>query len=321
MMKISTIRNLLLILAINVMFFASSQLHAQEVSRSDTALNGAISTFVQNVLTDDTAEFNQFVKAMMVAMTFIGIAWYVIGWALKKYDVGTLVVYLISCFVIWAFYANYNEALSDLWGWSDSIGLGIQEQATGTDDKLFVVNKLMETIGRFFLDDISILDGLLAITGMLFFTVITLILKVVVFIASQWSIWGYAFCKIIGLVFLPLVLWPVTRSVFTNWFQMFLGFWFFNLFIKVGLTLYYIYFNAIFGVVDGPVSFNPVADHIAIMRINLHMLVGIMFLISLGALSGMMAQGFGGAVSATSRSMSNTSKDAAKVITQFIAKI
>ncbi len=303
-------------IALAFLFFSDSVL-AQELSRADTALNTTIANFVQDIMTDTSSEFYQFVRAMMLGLAFIGLAWHVIMWAIKSIDAGELVVYVLTSILIFTFYASYNTAVSEFWSWSDAIGNGVQEAAVGTSDPLFVGEKINEAISMFFMKDVSLWDGFNAIMSILFFKLISMILSVVVFIISMWSIWGYAFAKITGLIFLPLLFLPITRGFFDKWFQLLLGFWFFNMFAKIALTLFHLYFFSIFGALSDPIEFDPIGDSLALGRINLHFLIGIFFLLSSGGLASMMASGFGGITSKASGSAAKLAALASKLITKI----
>lgn len=304
------------IAAFFIILFSDSAI-SQELGRADTALNTVIATFVQNIMTDTSSDLYQYVRSMMLGLAFLGLAWHVIMWAIKSIDNGELAIYVITSILVFTFYQNYERAISEFWSWSDALGAGVQEAAVGTGDPIFIGSKLTEAMNNFFLKDVSFFDGFSAVLTIVWFKLISMILSVVVFIISQWSIWGYAFCKITGLLFIPLLFIPLTRGFFDKWFQILLGFWFFNLFAKVALTLYHLYFFAIFGVIGDPIEFDPIADRQALTRIELHFLIGIFFLIASGGLASAMAQGFGGI---TSKASGLASK-AAAIATKLIAKI
>jgi len=286
---------------------------ANEIARADAAINDAVSDFVKGMMNDTSSDLYQFILSMMVGFAFIGIAWHVIQWAIQSIDLSDLVIYILSCFLVFAFYANYDESMSEFWSWSDGISIGIQERAVGNTDPTYIGSKLVETIRLFFVKDVSILDGFRAGLSIIVFYFIVEILEFVIVFISIWSVWGYSFAKIMGLFFLPLLFLPITRSFFEKWFQIFIGFWFFNLFSKVILAIYYLYFFAIFGVVDGPIEYDPKSDSIALGKINLHFAIGIFFLLSSAGLSAMMASGFHGVASGAIKSASAAAKFIAKL--------
>lgn len=311
-----TLRQLLKLFPVILLCFSEVVL-AQELGRADNALNTVIADFVIDVMNDTGSDMYQFIRAMMLGLAFIGVAWHVIQWAMKAIDIGELVIYFLTCFLIFAFYFGYNNAISEFWSWSDAIALGVQEQAVGTRDPLFIGSKLNEAMMNFFLKDVSIFDGFSAVMSILWFRLISGLLSIVIFIISMWSVWGYAFAKITGLLFLPLLFLPLTRGFFDKWFQILLGFWFFNMFSKITLTLYHLYFFAIFGALTEPVEFDPIGDALALQKMNLHFLIGIIFLISSGGLASVMASGFGGITSKASGTAAKMAALATKLITKI----
>lgn len=275
-----------------LLLFAIQPVFAIELTNADTALNSTISTFLTTVLAGGS-DFNDFVTSMMVAFCFLGIAYYAATWATQSVEIGEIIVFIFIGFMAWGFFAGYDGAMSTFWGWSDNIALGIQNEVIGTPDPIFIGSRLEEQLNMFFLNDASLFDGFQAIFTILLFRIITFILNIIIFIVSIWSMWGYGFAKLTGLIFLPLVFLPVTRPYFMKWFGILLGFWFFNLFSKIILIMYYLYFGAIFGAITEPVEYEPIADQLALFRISMHFLVGIAFLLSVGGLSAVVGGGAG----------------------------
>lgn len=295
----------------------SGVVQSEELSRANAALNTAISDFVQDALTTQSSDLFQYIRAMMFGMAFIGVAWHTMMWAIKENSDGQSVIYICTVILMFAFYYYYNPFMAEMWSWSDGIGLGVQQAAVGSSDTVFIGERILQAIRNFFLKDISIWDGFNAIVTIIFFKIVSMLLSVVVFIITQWGVWGYAFAKVSGLIFLPMFFIPLTREFFVKWFQIFLGFWFFNLFSKIALSIYYIYFFAIFGAISDPLEFDPIADQMAIQRMSLHFLIGIVFLIASGGLASMMASGFSG----VAKSATGGITKAAAIVTRQITKI
>lgn len=277
-----------------LLIFVSNFAYAQEIGRADQALNDVVSGFVISIMTDSSSELYGFIRSMMLGLAFIGTVWHVMMWALKAISSVELGLYVLSAMLIFTIYANFNSFMSELWSWSDAIGLTFQYEAAGSRDPLFVGSELRAATTNFFTVDVSLWDGFNVISGVIAFKLVSMILSMVIFLISVWSVWGYAFMKITGLIFLPLLFLPITRSFFDKWFQIFLGFWFFNLFSKIALSLYHLYFFAIFGAVSDPMEFDPVDDRLALSRLVLHFLVGIVFLLSTVGFASVISAGFGG---------------------------
>ena len=294
--------------------FSGNVFAEEELSKADEILNGVISDFVTDLIDNPDSPLSKYILSMMIGFTFIGLAWHTIAWALKKYELEELIAYVFIVIFTWGFYVNYNYALSEICSWADAIGSGIQTEAVGESDPIFAGAKMSEALENIRLKDISIFSGLAAWWVFFQFQVVLVILKIIIFVMNAWGVWGYAFSKITGLLFLPLLLVPFTRKIFDKWFQIFLGFWFFHLFAKIALSLYYLYFFAIFGVLDSPIEFNPVADSLAANRIILHLFIGIFFMLAVGGMSAAMASGFGGITSKASNAAMKVATTVVKMI-------
>lgn len=290
------------LLLLMMLFLVSSTVNAdaQAIGRADQAMNDVVSDFVRTIMTDTSSDLHGLVRSMMFGLAFIGLAWHVMMWAWKSVDTVDLTLYALSMILIFTLYANFNAAVSEFWSWSDGLGLAFQQQVVGNQDPLFIGNRLQEAMANFFTEDVSFWDGLNVFMGAWLFRMISGLLSIIVFLVSVWSIWGYAFMKITGLIFLPLLFLPFTRQFFEKWFELFLGFWFFNLFSKIALALYHLYFFAVINISD-PVEFDPVGDRVMLWRLGLHFLVGIVFMLSVAGFASSMSSSFGGVTGRASR--------------------
>jgi len=295
----------------------SSIVSAEEVGRADQALNDVISGFVIGIMSDSSSELYGFINSMMLGMAFIGTAWHMMMWVCKAISDVELGLYVLSAILIFTVYKYFNSFIGELWSWSDAIGLAFQHEAVGSRDPIFVGSRLREAMANFFTEDVSMWDGFNVISAVLSFKLISLILSLVIFLISVWSVWGYAFLKITGLIFLPLLFLPLTRGFFDKWFQIFLGFWFFNLFSKIALSLYHLYFFSIVGAVSEPMEYDPVEDRIVLGHMVLHFLLGIVFMLSTAGFASAMASGFSGISSRASTIAQKMTAMATKIITRI----
>lgn len=299
--------------ALLVLMVISPDLMASETSKAELVLNDKVAEFVKRITSTGNVFYN-YTVAMLTGLTFLGIAWTVMSWAIKSYKLVDVILFLMITALTWIFFNGYDFFLSEFWSWGDALAGAIQKEVVGNDDASFISSKIGEDLAKIRLKDVSIFGGINAIIMSVLFGLVAMVLEVIVFIISMWHVWGYAFAKVVGLFFIPLAILPFTRGFFSSWAQIFLGFWFFNLFAKVTLSIYYIYFSVLLDVGTKPTVFDPVADGLTLSKIMLHFLIGIVFLLGTGKLASMMANGFGGVVSSAGAGMKQTATKIASLL-------
>ncbi len=276
---------------------------AEELSVADQSINTTVSDFVRRMMSDTSSDLYSTIRAMMLGFAFIGTAWHVMLWAANAIEKFDLVLYMLTCVIIFTIYANFDAFMSELWSWSDGIGLAFQQEAVGSRDPIFIGSQIRIALDNLFTEDLDLWDGINVIGAVLSFKFISLLLSGVIFIVSMWSAWGYAFMKITGLLFLPLLFLPITQGVFQKWFQIFLGFWFFNLFSKIALSLYHLYFFSIVHAQNDPQVYDAVVEYLTMRHLTLHFFMGILFMLAMAGFASAMSSGFNGIASRSSRAM------------------
>ncbi len=277
-------------------FFVASDALATSISemmKADRVFLGAIGNFIISVTSDPNSQMYQFARSMMVGFSFLGTAWMAIKWATKAIDDVEAVTYVLTAFLAFSFYFYYDIATNTFWGFSDGIAAGIQLEAVGIEDPYYLGGTLLGYIERLWVKDVSIFDGLSAIITVIMFKILSGTLNLFLTLINAWNMWGYGFCKVIGILFIPLIFLEATRPFFAKWVELLLGFWFFNMFSKIALSIFHIYFEGVFGAITEIVEYDAIADQIILSQMTVHFLVGIIFLISAGSVSASMSSAIG----------------------------
>lgn len=142
---------------------------------------------------------------------------------------------------VWGLMTTYNTwtgLVSEVFA-----GLGeiLQTSLTGDPDPfapafriLYAAESVNYETGFALLD---IASSIPIIVASLLFTVLMFLLCVVAAGASMWAYWGYTVMKLIGLFFVPFMLFDRLSSWFDNWFSLFCAFSVYNLLVTLSLNL------------------------------------------------------------------------------------
>ena len=221
---------------------------------------------------------------------------YVMGEA----DVFEVTVFvLLKATVVALLIGYYDELIGLIWGFSDGVAFGIQEVVVDNKDPHFLGEYIYRTWKNSTWPSIGIFDEIEILLRVGFFYLLLMAVKVVVYIGSVWTLWGYALAKIIGVIFIPFLLLEQTKNIFDAWVRFLLGFVFFNILIRTVLCLYAIAVNVF---VNG--SLAGFDSSINVIRITAEagdgldmiamMFAGLFILVSCGGFASILAGGFQG---------------------------
>lgn len=131
---------------------------------------------------------------------------------------------------------HFDDITGALWNTSEGIALGIQKATLGTTDLWFASGFIQDVMGSISIDWFSfdfIVQGILVIL----LYVLCTALSVMAFLASVWSLWGYILAKMIGLFFLPFILFERLSWLFDGWLRFFIGFLVYGILARINVIL------------------------------------------------------------------------------------
>lgn len=160
---------------------------------------------------------------------------------------------------------NFNELSSMIYSTFDSMGAVIQQAVVGDDDVMYLLEYLDVIVGSISLGSIDIFDSIGRIISYAFLYIVIGALNIFIFMMSVWSIYGYTFAKMVGLIFLPFLVLPSTRSYFMGWLRFFLSFCVLIMVLRVNASIILILLTSLFGydpttIPNGQLDFVQVDD-------------------------------------------------------------
>jgi hypothetical protein len=195
-------------------------------------------------------------------------------------------IFLIS--IVHVLMVQFDLLTSALWSWSEGISSGIQISAIGVSDDFYAPRYIWNLITSFNWSAKNILLYPEQVAACVMLGIAGVILSVCSFFATVWAMWGYSLAKIIGLLFIPTLLFEPLSWLFDGWLRFFFGFLLFNIVAKATLMLVLIALAAFFHDSLGSVpqhmgyqyAFNSFAD---VLGIFVFLVLGIIALFSTGS--------------------------------------
>lgn len=181
-----------------------------------------ITVFVDTLL--NNSQISAFTWSLFIVLVVIVYFTEVAKFMLDGFDLESAVNATIMVFVSLLLFTSYQIAFDNTVALFDELGLTIQEVATGHRDPFFLFKWVTHAFNSMYNEDVSIFmmpvgDVIYALLWYL----VALILQLVMFAISAWAVWTLALAKILGVLFIPLLIHPATRNLFDGWFRLTLG--------------------------------------------------------------------------------------------------
>lgn len=186
------------------------------------AFSGVVRQFIENVYNDpDMALFSASLLAVLcLILIFVEIA----RFTLIGFEPEAIVKCVVTVFVSLTFYVSYEVIFDVVFETLDNLGLHILKIGTGTSDPLFLFKFVNHALMGMYQEEVSLWDmtvGDIVVYGL--WKLIAFILTFVMFLIGTWAVWCLFLAKLLGVIFVPFIAHPVTRSLFDGWLKFTLG--------------------------------------------------------------------------------------------------
>ncbi|MGI0120369.1 hypothetical protein [Zooshikella sp. RANM57] len=259
-----------------------------------TTLN-VINDFVNHVLGNQgsTNVLGSFVWRLMVVMGIVAVADALIQWVFFRGGIEIAVLTVIRIILCVTGLLFYNYLTDLLWSSVNDLGFAIQKVAIGNTDQFFVYTHIKKILSRLIGMEWDLFDKGSRILASLSFLLFSGLLNLSVTVAAGWSVIGFAFCKLVGFIFIPLAAWRQTSDFLKKMFGIMLGFLLFAFFVRVACVLVLMLYEAFLfgGFTIGGVKEPQVLQITAanVTEITLITGLGIVFVASAGPLAYILA--------------------------------
>lgn len=239
---------------------------AAPVDPSDySSLTANLQTFIvnaENAVTSILAfgQYQSFVDTLYlffaVLLIIFSISKYING-ALAVGDILSLVIVLLMTRLL---ITEFDALTGALWRWSQGFGGAISQAAIGDDALYAPMGFIWRLMAGIEFEGYNILFSPLKWIATIFAMIIAFFLSLIAILATVWAVWGYLVAKIIGLMFVPTIMFDKLSFLFDGWLRFFFGFLIYSVIARVNLILVVLALSSLYGI--APLSSNPTVIHI-----------------------------------------------------------
>lgn len=216
-----------------------------------------ISQFVTDLSNNQT--YNRLILAIMGFLVFLVVITNFFKYIWNGADVELWVESAIWCIGSFAILNFYDPMLTSIWNAAQALGGLAQEVAVGNTDPFFLPMWTMQTMDAIIVPDTSIWDSIVIIFTGFIWTLVCTVLNFIMWLSALYSVFGYALAKMIGLIFIPFIIHPLTRSSFNAWLRFFVGFVILSVLLRMTTILLALLIKAqLSSVVDFDSNWQPI---------------------------------------------------------------
>jgi hypothetical protein len=243
------------------------------------------------------------VDMLWTFFAFLLVMWTMFKFALKGANFQDIVAVVIMCMMTRVLIATYDTLTGGIWEFGDGVGRAIQQAMVGTSDRFFAPAFITQLIQAMHMPSYGWLDIFNAFYGALatfLIGILSVVLSMMAFIASIWGLWGYTLAKIIGLVFIPFLLYERLSFLFDGWLRFFLGFVVYALVARINVVLVVVALAMYYGIPVPPmggvaaIPIPKISSIVELIGLLTFAGVGIIALASTGRFASAVLSGAGG---------------------------
>jgi len=208
----------------------------ESVSHGFNQFYAYLAPFIQKVVHSSALKDMSEMTWRFFAVTLL--VWEMTMYSLRGIDFPDLfkVVFLIA--ITHVLMVQFDTMTTALWEWSESLSTAIQVGAIGVNDEFFAPRFIWNLITSFSWSDMGYLllhpVNVVLLIGV---SLTSYLLSALSFIVLIWGLWGYSLAKMIGLIFIPTILFEQLSWLFDGWLRFFFGFLIYNILAKAALML------------------------------------------------------------------------------------
>lgn len=261
----------------------------------------------KRLLLDPSGNLYDLVEKVAIALSIVMIVLFFMQFiysGVSEFDLFILVLSILGPKLL---LDNYGTVTTE--GWSVALGIAnnFQETATGSTASGGIYGFLDALF-----DNISITGGTLNPFKMIvrgaYMAVLFIVFNIFmggVALATMWAVWGYSLASIIGLIFVPLSITPITRPFFMSWVSFYIGYLLYVVIARLNLVILYLLTISIFNlpadIVAAPGSSLPVytidMNQGIPTSLTTLMVIGILSMFSIGSMTASLVAGGGASFS------------------------
>ncbi|MGK5033192.1 type IV secretion system protein [Janthinobacterium sp. MDT1-19] len=252
------------------------------------------------------AEFKWFVQALFILFVTLTIVWTMFRFSLRGLGVEEVITQVILILMVNVLMTTFSTWVNACWGVAEGVAGALQNGMIGTKDAFFApqyIGNILKSIsmGEFSKMIFNPLKAFVVGLNIIILTVAMVLLSALSYISVMWGFWGFTLAKLIGLMFVPFLLYERLSFLFDGWLRFFFGFIIYYIIARLNVVLVGCSLALYFGL-PIPMSIGPLppiqmpamTSMFETIGVLTFMLVGLLSLFSTGKFAATIVSGAGG---------------------------
>lgn len=298
-----------LALLANALCSAQAMAEAGKDLGSQSAAVAGFDRFVSRISALSNAAITDGDFVVLVDLLFVFFAIILIIWRFWRYamkaatlmDVMEAVVLILFTQLTLRTYVTWVDAI---WSVGDGMAGSLQNGMIGTKDPFFAPQFIGNVLANMYFPMSTWANPLTVFVTALNMTILSvamLLLSVVAFASVIWGFWGFTLAKLIGMAFVPFLMYERLSFLFDGWLRFFLGFVVYTVIARLNVVLVacslaiFLGVNIPFGLKPGaPVELPAMTSIFDAIGVSVFLFVGLLSLFSTGKFAATILSGAGG---------------------------
>lgn len=274
---------------------------------------GSVESGFNQFLTNTTATVNAAVNSAAVQadvtllwnfFAVLLVIWTMYLYAFKKGTIVDILSTAILIMIVKVLMGQFTVLTSAIWSAANGFAGDVQLALLGSSDLFFAPAFISNVVNSITFSSAGIFSPLTAVLSAIDIVIVgavSLVLSALAYFATIWGFWGYSIAKLIGLLFVPFLLYERLSWLFDGWLRFFFSFVFYAVVARLNLALLALAFAAFFGVTPSlggqpAITLAPITALSQVFGLLVFALVGILATLSTGSF---VATIVGGSASST----------------------
>lgn len=291
------------------LYSAQALAQAQPDVGSQSAAVAGFGRFVSRVgaLTNAAiadSDFALLVDTLFVFFAILLVIWRVWRWANKAASLFDLLEGVMLILFTQVALRSYLTWVDAIWSVGDGMASSLQNGMIGTRDPFFAPQFIGNVLANMYFPMSTWVNPVTVFVTALNMTILSvamLLLSVVAFASVIWGFWGFTLAKLIGMAFVPFLMYERLSFLFDGWLRFFLGFVVYTVIARLNVVLVacslaiFLGVNIPFGLAPGaPVELPAMSSIFDAIGVSVFLFVGLLSLFSTGKFAATILSGAGG---------------------------
>lgn len=280
---------LMLLLGAGAAIAAPNMASPNSVTSGFDSFISGVNTKVANVLTSPIV-----MQDVMLLFNFFAVLLVIWTMYLYAFGKGTIVDLLSTAILIMmvkVLMGQFSVLTTAIWSAGNGYVSSVQTALLGNGDLFFAptfIANLINSLDFSASPVVNFVNGFIAGIYIAIITVITFLLSALAYFATIWAFWGYTIAKLIGLLFVPFLLYERLSWLFDGWLRFFFGFIVYAIVARLNIALVALAIAAYFGVTPAlgvmtPITVAPISSITQVFGLFVFCMVGLLAIVSTGS--------------------------------------